>query len=738
MTTGLQTKPSKGMRKILIGVAIVMFACLCLIVCVVTGFFLFRNSDSKNPSPGIENESNPTLLPQSIPDPETQTWLIMLYLDADDPVLEEDVLFDFNEAELVGSTDRVKIVAQLDRNKKGFKGDGNWTGARRYVISKDQDLNTIKSQPVKDLGEIDMSDPQTLIEFSTWAIGTFPADKYVLIMSDHGMGWPGGWTDMDNNQDNFVFISTNRLEKSLKSITEGTGIHQFELIGMDACLMSMLEVYNALAPYSRYAVASEEVEPGVGWAYSEFLHLLSDKPEMDGAALSKAIVASYINKDQRILNDQARSKLIASYGMDTTTTVEGLIADYGSDSTLTAVNLAAVADINSRLDTLAYALKDADQKKVADARSYTRTFTNTFDDNLPSPYLDLGHFASMITKKIGNEKASKAASDLRAAIKKAVIAEKHGPKRSGASGISIFFPVSDLYWNQDIGVDLYTELSARFVENTLWDDYLAFHYAGQDFEKGKPDINKRIPAPGLGSEIQIDPLQLSAKSIAPGDSVSIQTEISGGQIAYIYLLMLFQKDENNYLIYNMDFIQGNDTREEDGVYYPVWDLSNEKIPINLKWIPRADGVCNGETCAFTWLEPETYGEKKGDIVYSAAGKYIFSEDKLIRDARMFFRNDTTQMNRINGYTGSPTSGIAISPIHPAAGDSWQVLETWIEHTSDGKFKFSYHESNKIPFGNKPFYFAQQVPNNCKYRVAIMVKDMDGNDYYQFANLNISK
>ena len=73
--------------------------------------------------------------------------------------------------------------------------------------------------------------------------------------------------------------------------------------------------------------------------------------------------------------------------------------------TLTAVNLAAVADINSRLDTLAYALKDADQKKVADARSYTRTFTNTFDDNLPSPYLDLGHFASMITKKIGDEKA---------------------------------------------------------------------------------------------------------------------------------------------------------------------------------------------------------------------------------------------------------------------------------------------------------------------------------------------
>ena len=328
MANGSQIHPNRGNRRILIGIAAAILVCLCVVVCAVSGFFFFRNSGSGDDTQGTIGAAKPTLTPLPTPDPETQTWLVMLYFDADDPVLEEDILFDFNEAEMVGSTERVKIVAQLDRNKKGYKGDGNWTGARRYEISKDNDLNKISSKPVKDLGEIDMSDPQTLIDFTTWAIETHPADKYVLIMSDHGMGWPGGWTDVDNNKDNFAFISTARLEKSLKTIVEETGIGQFELIGMDACLMSMLEVYNALAPYSHYAVASEEVEPGVGWAYFEFLRALSAKPEMSGADLSKAIVAAYVNKDQRILNEKARGKLIASYGLDASTTAEDLDSDF--------------------------------------------------------------------------------------------------------------------------------------------------------------------------------------------------------------------------------------------------------------------------------------------------------------------------------------------------------------------------------------------------------------------------
>ncbi|MFO7632857.1 MAG: hypothetical protein R6W76_09970 [Caldilinea sp.] len=48
-------------------------------------------------------------------DDDEREWLVMLYQNADDEVLEADIFTDLNEAELVGSTDAVTIVAQMDR-----------------------------------------------------------------------------------------------------------------------------------------------------------------------------------------------------------------------------------------------------------------------------------------------------------------------------------------------------------------------------------------------------------------------------------------------------------------------------------------------------------------------------------------------------------------------------------------------------------------------------------------------
>jgi len=117
-----------------------------------------------------------------------QTWTVLLYEDADDEILEEDMFLDLNEAERVGSSDRVQIVAQVDRYKGAFKGDGNWTSTRRYHITQDDNLKALNSELVEDLGEQNMADGATLAEFISWAVKTYPADRYALILSDHGMG----------------------------------------------------------------------------------------------------------------------------------------------------------------------------------------------------------------------------------------------------------------------------------------------------------------------------------------------------------------------------------------------------------------------------------------------------------------------------------------------------------------------------------------------------------------------
>ena len=201
---------------------------------------------------------------QSTTKAPTREWLVMLYQNADDPILEGDIFTDLNEAEWVGSSPAVTIVAQLDRYDGEFAGDGDWTGTKRFLIEKDRDLTTIGSLELDDLGEVDSGAPETLVDFAVWAIKTYPAKKYALILSDHGAGWVGGWNDDAPKEGSSLTV--NEIDQALATILQKTKVGQLDLLGFDACLMSEMAVLAGVAPYAHYAVASQETEPALGWA----------------------------------------------------------------------------------------------------------------------------------------------------------------------------------------------------------------------------------------------------------------------------------------------------------------------------------------------------------------------------------------------------------------------------------------------------------------------------------------
>ena len=160
----------------------------------------------------------------------------------------------------------------------------------------------------------------------------------------------------------------NDLDKALGTIRSQTGLDKFELIGMDACLMSQVEVMAALAPHGRYAVMSEETEPALGWAYASFLDTLVANPDVTGADLAKSIVKTYIVDDQRIVDDQARAEF-SGRG----TTMGGIFSsaapsaaqvaqELGQEVTLTALDLQAAPALMSSLNTYAFALQQADAR----------------------------------------------------------------------------------------------------------------------------------------------------------------------------------------------------------------------------------------------------------------------------------------------------------------------------------------------------------------------------------------
>jgi hypothetical protein len=122
--------------------------------------------------PAVRDTPTPTtpaepFVPPSTTSEEGQTWLVMLYQDADDKILEQDIYVDLNEAERIGSDDRVHIVTQVDRFDAGYRGDGDWTTTKRFYVTQDGDLQRVGSQEVADLGEVNMSAGETLVDFVT-------------------------------------------------------------------------------------------------------------------------------------------------------------------------------------------------------------------------------------------------------------------------------------------------------------------------------------------------------------------------------------------------------------------------------------------------------------------------------------------------------------------------------------------------------------------------------------------
>ncbi len=410
-------------------------------------------------------------------------WTVILYQDADDQILEKDIYVDLNEVERVGSSDEVNIVAQVDRFRGAYSGDGNWADTRRYYVTQDDDLNSVASEVVESLGEANMAAGETLVDFILWSVENYPAEKYALVLSDHGTGWPGGWSDPDPGGkqssripivsaiDDNLFL--NELDAALKQAVEGAGIDKFELVGMDACLMGHLEVFSMLEPYARYAVTSQETEPSLGWAYSSFINDLVQNPDMDGAELGTQIVATYIKDDQRIVDNQARSDFLSqgnpmsSLLGQNTMSASQLAAQLSKGVTLSVVDLSQLPALMESVNNMAVLLQDEDQKVVASARTYAQSFTNIFGKSGPAPYIDLNSFMSILRREGSDQQSMAAAQQVQAAIKNFVVAEMHGSGKAGATGVSIYFPNSTLYASPVAGPQSYTAVANRFAQESI-------------------------------------------------------------------------------------------------------------------------------------------------------------------------------------------------------------------------------------------------------------------------------
>jgi hypothetical protein len=685
-----------------------------------------------------------------------KTWTVLLYADADDPNLEQDIYTDINEAEMVGSNAQVNIVVQLDRYAGGFSGDGDWTTARRYYLTKDSDLSRLKSKMLADLGEVSMADPKTLVDFATWGIKTYPADKYVLILSDHGMGWPGGLVDpkpathrnvdapfAQTIDENMMY--TNDIDQALAQIRQQTGLDKFELIGMDACLMSHLEVYSALAPHTRYVVSSQETEPALGWAYTGFLTALENNPGMDGAELGRQIVASYIVKDERIVDKEARleflrqgSPLGSLFSQPADVDPQQLSQQIGKSITLTAARMDAVPALMDSVNQLAFALQKENQAVPARARSYAQTYTSIFGSDVPPSYIDLGSFAQLLQKESTSAAIRSAASAVLDKIKQVVVAEKHGPEKPGATGISIYFPNSQLYQSAMAGASSYTIIADRFARDSLWDEFLAYHYTKTSFKDttgnaAVPGKNTRVTAPGNG-QIEVSPIKLSLSRANYDQPVTMEATLKGTNIGYVYLFVgYYDPSSKSILVADKDYLESPKTQQLGDLYYPAW-TDNQSFKLKYTWTPSVFAIDDGRQTVVALLKPERYGASAEEAVYSTDGYYVSAGAGQSRYARMYFSNGT--MTHVYGFNGQDASG----PLHeiiPQSGDQITLIQTWLEADGSGGYREVKEDGKTLTFSDQMFTWKELYAASGDYAIGFVVSDLDGNEKTILGSIHIN-
>ena len=417
----------------------------------------------------------------TLPQPR-KAWTILVY-QAGDNDLEDALIKDFNEMERIGSGQNINIVVQLDRSPRYDASNDNWTTTRRYYVTRDPEEafppdfstrpnHTIRSQLIADLGKKNMGDPNVLRDFLIWGIQNFPADRYFIILSDHGAGvrpFRGlsflpfrGMMFTDTLND---FLSEDETKQAFAAAVQVLG-RPFDIVGLDASEMSEIEIAYQLRDACRYLIASQLSEPNDGYPYDRFLWELYQNPSISTEEFLRRFVQHYID----------------SYRPGQPTN------GAGSAVTIAVYNQSVVPTYVQRVDALAQVLMrkiNPFGNQFLQLRRQTQTFSETI-------YRDLYHYCKLLVENINDSEVRQAAQavvDLHGpGSGKALLYEAHASGYdmdvSNAYGIAIYFPEPSQFDERYLDAN-------DFARATKWGHFLK----ALQVDESPPIVIMVFPAP---------------------------------------------------------------------------------------------------------------------------------------------------------------------------------------------------------------------------------------------------
>jgi hypothetical protein len=443
----------------------------------------------------------PVTVPQ-VPLAGKAEWTIMVFLNGDNDLVNAAIA-DFNEMAQVTYDAKVNVVVQMDLIA-GEDTDVSWGETRRFLMQKGLKPTRSCSLP-RFNEEANMGSLTTLAEFVFWARSNFPANRYALVMWDHGDGWrfidrSFSWTKRETlsqqressvrsaeellaknaltatalsslylervplepqyrsisedftNESDRLFV--REIQDALEWVVKGSG--RLDLIGFDACLMQMIETAYALRRVANVMVGSEELVPRTGWSYANWLQPLVNNPGMNSETLGKLLVQSYRATYERTAPATTLSAVDISGDK-----VNRLAA------AVTALSEELIANV------------DYDLAHIREARANTLKYAP--DRNYHG--IDLHRLALLLSESGAEPRLRARAKDVKDLLERMIIDRYAGSLRQGqygSRGLAIYFPKNEAIFNLDDFHDGYTERNifyvVQFVVEHEWDRFLSEYY----------------------------------------------------------------------------------------------------------------------------------------------------------------------------------------------------------------------------------------------------------------------
>ena len=172
-------------------------------------------------------------------------------------------------------------------------GSNNWGGEfgfengqlNQVVVGNEEFLEQ------NTAGKVSVGKPETLSDFIVSSIREYPADRYFLMLYDHGSGPAGGM--LFDGVFRYEHIGMSGLHKALVQAQQQLGDLSFDIISVHACLMGTVELLAACQDFADYIVCSEELVLAGSLKNTFLLSSLQENPDIPSSVLATAWLDAY-------------------------------------------------------------------------------------------------------------------------------------------------------------------------------------------------------------------------------------------------------------------------------------------------------------------------------------------------------------------------------------------------------------------------------------------------------------